>query len=95
MRRRVLRNERGLRLGEDHQKARLTQAQVDEAFELRAAGFSQQTIADRFGVARRTVRDVLTGRSWNKPVAYELVHTAREDTLVWTFAPLLRCWHGP
>jgi lambda repressor-like predicted transcriptional regulator len=92
-----LRNERGLPIGEQHQKAVLAQVQVDEAFELRDAGWSQQAIADKYGVARRTIRDVLSGRCWNKAGAVTTPWQARQaDALTYRFSPeLLGVWNTP
>lgn len=90
---RPVRNERGLWLGEKHQKAVLAQVQVDEVFELRDAGWSQQAIADKYGVARRTIRDVLSGRCWNKAGAVTTPWQARQaNTPIYEFSPLVRAW---
>lgn len=95
MTRRVV-NERGLRLGQDHQNARLKQVQADEAFALRDEGWTQQAIADRYGVSRSTVRDVLSGRSWNKTAAVAAPwQPGREEVPVWTFAALAAAWSPP
>ncbi|CAB4124490.1 hypothetical protein UFOVP61_11 [uncultured Caudovirales phage] len=60
-------NETGKRIGEDHHRAKLSNADVDLVFYLREAGLSYQQIADKFddipgGVSKSTVRDVLSGR---------------------------------
>ncbi|MDM7943386.1 MAG: hypothetical protein QUV35_12225 [Hydrogenophaga sp.] len=93
---RPVRNERGLFLGDHHQRAILTQAQVDETFELRDAGWSQQELADKYGVARRTIRDALSGRSWNKAAAVGTQWQARQaDALIYQFNALLLAWSTP
>lgn len=63
----VLVNARGKRIGEDHPRAKLTDADITQMFELREMGLSYETIAGKFddipgGVSKYTVRDVLTGR---------------------------------
>lgn len=63
----VLVNATGNRIGEDHQRAKLTNADVELVFYLREAGLSYKAIADKFddlpgGISRTTVRDILKGR---------------------------------
>jgi hypothetical protein len=66
--RRLIRvNEGGRRIGEDHHRAKLTDADVDQILALRDAGMSYGKIASKFddipgGVAKSTVRDICTGR---------------------------------
>ncbi len=56
MKRVVAVTDRGLRVGEDHQNAKLTDAEVDNIRELREAhGFSYSLIADWFGVSKSTI----------------------------------------
>lgn len=91
-----LRNERGLPIGQDHHKARLTQCQVEELCALRESGWSQQELADKYGVARRTIRDVLSGRSWHKTAAVVTPWQARQlDEPIYEFHPLVRAWSTP
>lgn len=45
-------------------RAKLTEDQVREVFQLRALGWSQQKIADRFGVHQTGVSGILRGASW-------------------------------
>ncbi len=56
-------NERGMRIGEGHQRAKLTDAQVEEIRELFELGFhSYRRLARMFGVDRGTIRDYVTFR---------------------------------
>ena len=59
----------GKHLGEDHPRAKLTQAQVERIMEIRAVpGSGVKTICRQLGlpVARRSaVHGVIMGRSWN------------------------------
>lgn len=60
-------NERGCRIGEDHHRAKLTNADITQIFELHEAGLSYKQIADKFddipgGITRFTVRDIIKCR---------------------------------
>lgn len=60
-------NEAGKRIGQDHHRAKLTDADVDLIFYLREAGLSIGQIAKKFddvpgGISKSTVFDVLKGR---------------------------------
>lgn len=67
-------NESGTqRIGEGHQRARLTDAQVDQirdAYEQGLEGegprVGYKTLAKRFGVSKRTVRDIVHYRKRNQ-----------------------------
>lgn len=50
--------------GERHHRAKLTQAQVDELRSLKAAGTPTKEIAERFGIAGCTVRQIAGGYYW-------------------------------
>jgi hypothetical protein len=50
--------------GEKRPNAKLTAEKVVEIRKLRGLGYSQQKLADTFGVSRGTLRDVFLGRSW-------------------------------
>jgi|SRR5262245_4863085 len=54
-----------LRLGSCHQNSRLTEENVREIRKLRKEGMSWNSLAARFGVAARTVRSVVSGKSWS------------------------------
>lgn len=50
--------------GELHPKAKLSGAQVNEMRRLRGEGWTQQKLADRFGVSRGNVSKIVNGRSY-------------------------------
>lgn len=59
-------NERGLRIGQDHPRAKLSDAQVDEIRDLRErdhAPWSISALARRFGVTRNTIWRIVTYRT--------------------------------
>lgn len=55
-------NERGLRVGQDHQRAKLTDAAVEMIRRLHEEGLSYQVIAIKFDIAKSTVQDICTYR---------------------------------
>lgn len=55
MRKVVAVNDRGLRIGEDHQRAKLTNFEVDLIRQLHADGVSYRTLAEKFEVSKRTI----------------------------------------
>jgi transposase len=48
-------NERGLRIGEDHQHATHTDAEIELARQLHADGMSYKHLADKFEVSKSTI----------------------------------------
>lgn len=61
-------NEAGRRVGDTHHRAKLSEDDLRDIFELRDAGFSLQQIADKMdhipgGIGKSTVKDVLDGRT--------------------------------
>lgn len=67
----VLVNERGIPLGQDHHRAKLSNRDVDQIFELRELGLSYAAIASKFddiegGIGKTTIGDVLKGRRRGK-----------------------------
>lgn len=68
IKRRLVRvNERGRRIGEDHHRAKLTDADIELVLELREMGLSYGAIAGKFddilgGIGKSTVRDICIGR---------------------------------
>lgn len=55
-------NERGLRVGQDHQRAKLTDRDVELIRELHEGGMSYGKIAVKFEVGKSTVQDICTFR---------------------------------
>jgi len=62
--------------GAAHGRSKLTQANINEARELRAAGWSTGKLAERFGVTRNTICYALLGKTWKdaRPPYAELDH---------------------
>lgn len=50
--------------GEQSSQSKLNEQQVRRIREMRSQGMTQQAIADEFGVNRRTVQDIVSGRLW-------------------------------
>lgn len=59
MRKRIGINERGLRIGEDHQNAKLTDAEVELIRELHREGLSYKTLAGKFEVSKSLIRYIV------------------------------------
>lgn len=56
-------NELGIRIGEDHQRAKLTNIEVDRLLDLHEEdGVGYRRLAEMFGVSKRTVRDICAYR---------------------------------
>lgn len=55
MRKVVAVNDRGLRIGEDHQRAKLTNAEVEMIRQLHVSGLSYRTLAEKYEVSKRTI----------------------------------------
>ena len=53
----VLINSCGYVIGQDHHRARLTDAEVDQIIELREAGCTWPDIADKFGISKGQAHD--------------------------------------
>lgn len=56
-------NEKGRRIGEGHQRAKLSDADVDLIWALHEAGMGYARIAKKFDCAKSTVRDICTGHT--------------------------------
>lgn len=54
-------NERGLRVGEDHQNAKLTNEEVDRLLELRDEGLSYRQLARIFEISKSGARQICKG----------------------------------
>ncbi len=74
-------NDRGLRVGQDHQNAKLTDAEVELLLKLRAedrAFWSYRLLAEKFEISKRSVRDYLTGRRRGQvAIAFRAVRVPR------------------
>lgn len=72
-------NERGIRVGEDHQNAKLTDAEVDLLLELREEhGLSYNELAEKFGLSKSGVRKICKGQTRSqRPERYKTVHILR------------------
>lgn len=68
-------NEQGIRVGEDHQRATLTDADVELMRQLREEdGMTYDQLAQRFEVSKRHVRDIVNYRKRvAAPVAWRAV----------------------
>lgn len=55
MRKVVAINDRGLRIGEDHQRAKLTNFEVELIRQMHRQGLSYRTLAEKFEVSKRTI----------------------------------------
>jgi predicted DNA-binding protein (UPF0251 family) len=62
MKRTVGVNERGLRVGEDHQHARLTDAECELIRQMHEQGMSYKKLADKFEVGKSTIADIVKMR---------------------------------
>lgn len=62
-------NDRGLRIGEDHPRAQLTDLEVDRLLEMREADpktWSYRKLARLFEISVRHVRDIINGKKRNQ-----------------------------
>lgn len=55
-------SECGVRVGQDHPKAVLTDAEVEQMLALRAEGWSYGRLAEKFEVSKNTVASICQGR---------------------------------
>lgn len=56
-------NERGLRVGDSHHNARLTNAEVDLLLTLRDEGWSYRELADKFDLSKGGARKICKGQT--------------------------------
>lgn len=69
-------NEKGLRIGQDHPKAVLTDAEVRRLLDLRDEGYGYKRLAQMFEIPKRTVRSYCAGRTRNQlPARWSEVKT--------------------
>lgn len=67
-------NEKGNRIGEDHQRAKLTDREVELIRQLLADGLGYRQVAKKFEVSRELVRDIAKGRRRSQtPVAWRTI----------------------
>lgn len=59
----------GHAIGEDHPRARYTNADVEGVFMLHEAGFSLRQISKKMDMPIRTIRDYLSGRRRDQSIA--------------------------
>ncbi|MFJ1253410.1 helix-turn-helix domain-containing protein [Cupriavidus sp. CuC1] len=64
-------NDQGLRIGEDHQNAKLTDSDVERIRQLHGEGLSYRTLADKFEVSKSLIalicrweRRAQTAKNW-------------------------------
>ncbi|WP_369952282.1 hypothetical protein [Ralstonia syzygii] len=75
MKKTVAVGESGLRIGEDHQNAKLTNAEVDLLLGLRAEGWSYRQLASKFEISKSQARNICKGlRRCQTAVAWRVVH---------------------
>ncbi len=71
-------NERGLRIGQDHHQAKLTDHEVGLVFQLVRAGFTSREIAGKLRVSLDLIKKIRCGQRRCQTVAgYKLVHVKR------------------
>ena len=70
-------NDRGLRLGEDHQNATLTNCEVEMIRELHREGLSYKTLATKFDVSKSTIAMICRyERRGDTATTWKTVHVA-------------------
>lgn len=62
-------NDRGYRLGEDHQNARLTDAEVEIVRQLHERGMGYETLAEKFEVSKWLIGRICRYELRNQPAA--------------------------
>ena len=60
----AVQNMYGPAFGERLHQAKMTAVGVLEVYRMRKAGYTQQKIAEAFGVQRSTIYSILTGKTW-------------------------------
>lgn len=79
MKRTVGVNELGLRVGEDHVNAKLTNHEVDLLLELRGQGWSYQQLADKFDLSKSGARKICKGvNRCQQPSRFKVVHVVHD-----------------
>lgn len=70
-------NERGMRVGQWHHRAKLTDTEVDKLLELRDAGWGYKKLAKKFDISVRHVRDILAGKKRQMATAFRTIDPVR------------------
>lgn len=74
-------NDRGLRVGDSHHNARLTDGEVDLLLALRDEGWSYQALAEKFEISKSGVRHICRGRNrCQAPSRYKRVHVPKKPS---------------
>lgn len=72
-------NDKGYRVGEDHHRAKLTNAQVDEIHELREQGLTYGQINKKTGIPKSTIASILQyNRRAQTPTRWRLVDLTKD-----------------
>lgn len=80
MRKTVAVNEAGLRIGEDHPNAKLTDAEVELIRQLHEEGMSYETLAEKFEVSKWAIgRICRCERRSQTPAAFKEVHVPADE----------------
>lgn len=80
MRKTVALNDIGLRIGEGHPNAKLSDADVEEIRQLHDEGMSYRAISQRFRVSRWTVGRICRyERRAQTPMGFRVVHVAEPE----------------
>lgn len=73
-------NDQGLRVGQDHQRAKLLDADIDAMLAMHRQGYSYQRLADIFECSKSQVKRIVTQQQRNqRAVAWRKVVTAFGD----------------
>lgn len=75
-------NERGLRIGEDHAGAKITNREVDLLLNLRDEGWSYNKLAEKFEISKSMARYIIKG-VWRcqTPVKFKTIYVNDEVCL--------------
>lgn len=73
-------NEKGNRIGENHPRAQLLDAEVDQVMELIEAGYSYAQVAEKMGVSKSCIGHIASGRRrCQTPAKIVAVSVSEED----------------
>lgn len=71
-------NDRGLRVGDSHHNARLTDGEVDLLLALRDEGWSYRQLAEKFDISKSSAHKICQGhRRCQTPVRYKEVYVPK------------------